>query len=289
MTENNGEDLNIAKVEAILDVATRQIKDKSISTSKFVGKWYPFYKKENPRGAIEGIAKDFSSLAGLSGKENPTFLDLGSGDGLMVDLADSTGKFARSIGVEMDTKVSARASALKDELSEQGVIDGDKVTLINGSYYSPRGWASIYGRWLSDNGFDKDDADSHLLFDTAAMLGLVTSVDDVVTLDTLKQFMQSRAPSRDVFADNGLRTPDGKIDADVVFWYPSDIFAHQSRTYWEENLKSGSLFVLTGNNMQVKEMVSSGFLQEGFDFEGTMSQGKLGNTGPEELYVYRKK
>lgn len=100
-----------------------------------MGEWYPTWMKD-PEQAFGFLRRIFSELAEEFEKNNgrkPVFLDLGSGGGMVVACAASTGLFAHCYGVEVRKTLNEWAQGNIQKLESQNIIPKDSVSLISGT------------------------------------------------------------------------------------------------------------------------------------------------------------
>ena len=229
-----------------------------------LGKWYPTWK-ENPeeafsflRDTFKTVTKDFQERTGRS----PVFLDLGSGDGMISASAASTGEFSNCYGIEFRAQLNSWAQDNLKKLESSGVITNDSVKLITGSYYTDKYWPAIKDKY--------------------AQRQLAQGTPQGEIDDTLRQ-------NSDIVhaLDEELLDEEGKLKADIIYWFPSDPFLPDSNEQWDEIIRPGTILVL-GPSGQVMDMDKSGFFE---DFEHIRDYHLEGAEHGQfaDLSVYRKK
>ncbi|OGM32857.1 hypothetical protein A2803_06000 [Candidatus Woesebacteria bacterium RIFCSPHIGHO2_01_FULL_44_21] len=203
---------------------------------KDIGGWYPTWK-ENPGAAFGFLRRTFETVARNfqeRGNRKPIFLDLGSGDGMIPTSAASTEAFSNCYGVEYKPQLNSWSEENIRKLEEAGTLIEGSVKLIPGSYYTSKHWPAVQQKYKERQVF----------------LGTPQEeIDEVIE------------KNKDVVhaLNKGLLDENGKLIADVIYWFPSDRFLVDSQEQWNEIIRPGT-FLILGPSGQILDMEKTGFL-----------------------------
>lgn len=249
---------------AIEEVLPSQKHPPQTLMTTFIGEWYPTWK-ENPKDAFRFLRAVLAETSTDFQKETgrkPIFLDLGSGDGMIPACATTTGEFSRCYGVEFRGQLNGWAQANMKNLEDSKIIPKGSVKLITGSYYTEKHWPLIRDKYIERQ----------------------------TALGTPEWEIEYAVREADVAGhalDGELLDEEGKLKADIIYWFPSDSFLPDSLEQWKEIIRSGTILVLHPSG-QVIDMERIGFFDNFEHVKDYHLEGAEENVFS-ELNVYRKK
>lgn len=254
-----------------------------------LGDWYPIHHDET-RGVLGFLSNSLSGVAERFQDEQgrkPSFLDLGSGDGLVSVVAQNTGKYVHSSGIEVKATLNKAAQDYVHDFKAMDILKEGSVSLYSGSYYSDQYWPGIKNQWIKSNE-PRIFSDKFL---TRWSVGMSLGINDIPPQEVTPEIIlhELNKSNHDALNDNHLLDSSGKLNADVIYWYPSDPFAEIGMVeQWNKIIKPGSYLVL-GPSKQALNMIEQGVLDEDFERIGDRLEDKSLGLVPDFLIVYRKK
>lgn len=223
-------DLSLRKMEAA-------------KTSAVPESHWMFYKRENSTQIIQSLAAAFSQLRNSVDQSKAIFLDCGSGDGIAALLAHFAG-FEHVYGIEKNEYLHQLSIKNLAALAKEGKVPENSVRFVQGSYYEEA---------LSQQTLEKCLnllKEMHAVETNFESYELSTFVSILLSIDINNQQSLEKAvknyifSKQNVYRKTGL-VQKGKIKADVVYIYPSDIFFKEAFIpQMEHCMKSGAVLTV---------------------------------------------
>lgn len=259
-----------------------------------IGWYFPYYVKDADLflgHAGEVFDKFADRFINEQGRE-PVFLDLGSGDGMLVAVAASTGKYKQSVGVEYNSALNDKAREYMTDLGTQGALETDKTKLVTGSYYTKEYWGSLRDKFVEENKESINSSDPTERISAGFAVGLRATVETAPSPQQILDALNKMGDQTGTMQDAEIIGSDGKLEADVVFAYPSDAFFKDSADQWVDIMRTGTFFVLASNR-QTAELEQDSKFKESFEFVEKMERKGVerfpGQADASICLVYRRK
>ncbi len=184
---------------------------------------WSFYNPEQPQNSITALYEIFSQLRSKVACSPATFLDCGSGDGTAALVACLAG-FEKVRGIEKNEELVQVSLKRLEYCLKQGIIGGSDVRFCCGSYYQPNVLPNLVEKcyetlleWYQTEGIFETDSFKDYL---CQLLGVNS---DYAPKGLVANFLfsdgQSGFEELKIFDSNS-----GKLNVDVAYIYPSDIF-----------------------------------------------------------------
>lgn len=251
---------NSIPIHALAEFARNKVLDKNskpagVKMTMFISEWFPSFRWST-EPVLRFLSNTFSEIADkfeTKNKRKPVMVDLGAGEGMVTFVASATGKYKHCYGIEYRGNVVDWGKENQRELESNNMLPAGNIDLITGSYYTKQTWQSMKGK-IEDEDYSDPKNQIHAL-EKAKLL------------------------------DN-----DGKLKADVVYWFPSDPYMEFAIDQWKTIFKSGTYLIL-GPSGQKEVLQNMGVLDE-FDLVEKKirpSEGKNDEFTFRDVAIYKKK
>lgn len=215
-----------------------------LETYQQIDAWWSSYF-DNPEANLPLIFSAFQKLKKRTDLPEPVFLDYGSGDGTILHVAVLAG-FVRACGIEINRSLFQLSIQALKTLQDQGVTPKEKVQIAHGSYYLsslrpelvPRCLIYLQNRHADEEIIETNDFEFYL----KTLLNLPEEIE--IPAEELIAISLSPISQSDPHRALGIMSHQ-RIEADVIFISPSDVFFEAALSYQlAQTMNAGSLLAV---------------------------------------------
>lgn len=181
-----------------------------------------FYDSEHPKEKIFNLYQIFSQIRTNFSQKNASFLDCGSGNGLVTLIANIAG-FEKVYGIEKNRPLFLEAQNNLSYCQEQNLLKNGVVYFFNASYYQlVNHHEDVVASCLRElNNFYEQDG----IFYSSSLLEYARALLEEKN-HSLKKMVGNylSPPDSNKNLKNSSLLRDGQLTADFVYIYPADLF-----------------------------------------------------------------
>lgn len=181
-----------------------------------------FYDSEHPKEKIFNLYQIFSQIRTNFSQKNASFLDCGSGNGLVTLIANIAG-FEKVYGIEKNRPLFLEAQNNLSYCQKQNLLKNGVVYFFNASYYQlVNHHEDVVASCLRElNNFYEQDG----IFYSSSLLEYARALLEEKN-HSLKKMVGNylSPPDSNKNLKNSSLLRDGQLTADFVYIYPADLF-----------------------------------------------------------------